>query len=235
MNRIPNAITNQAWRIAFVASGAAMLFGAPRHPEADAEESLRHELATMTSHDDWWLAHSFIVASTVLLAAGLWLAYASRSWPTVLRRALFATAVIVSLYVVETVFHLASAFDSDKLHHGDAAPVAFTHVGLSVVLYPVTGAAIAYLAARIFATAQLRRKPLALLGIGAGVLHAASIPLTLIFPDTEFTAVFAGAAILMALWSLGTGLTGLGRSNSVAAPTTPTTPTAVPVPLATAG
>jgi len=205
-----------------------MLIGAPRHPEADAEDSLRHELATMTSHDDWWLAHSFIVASTVLLAAGLWLAYACRSWPTALRRALGATAVIVSLYVVETVFHLASAIDSDELHHGDVAPVAFTHVGLSVVLYPITGAAIAYLSARIFGTVRLGRKPFALLGIGAGVLHAASIPLTLIFPDTEFTPVFAGAAILMALWALGTGVTGLGRSAAV-------TPTAVRVAEAPVG
>ena len=136
--------------------------GAPRHPESDSEDSLRHELATMTSHDDWVLAHSFVVASTLLLATGLWLAYHYRSWPTSLHRALFGTASIVSAYVVETVFHLASAVDSDELHHGDAAPVAFTHVGLSIVLYPVTGFAIAYLSARIFATVRLRRKPIAL-------------------------------------------------------------------------
>jgi hypothetical protein len=30
----------------------------------------------------------------------------------------------VSLYLVETVFHLAAAVDSDALHHGEAAPAA---------------------------------------------------------------------------------------------------------------
>jgi hypothetical protein len=213
-----NHVTTHAWRIAFVASGMAMLIGAPRHPESDAHDSLRHELATMTSHDDWWFAHSFVVASTVLLAAGLWFAYRFRSWPATLRRTLLITAMTVSAYVVETVFHLMSAVDSEELHHGDAAPVAFTHVGLSVVLYPLTGAAIAFLSARIFATVRLRRKPFALLGVAAGVLHALSVPLTLVFPETEFTPVFAGSAMLMAFWALGTGLVGLGR---VSAPLTP--------------
>jgi hypothetical protein len=213
-----NPLHARAWRLAFVASGVTMLIGAPRHPESDSEDSLRHELATMTSHDDWVLAHSFVVASTVLLAAGLWLAYRYKSWPTGLRRALFGTALVVSAYVVETFFHLASAVDSDELHHGDAAPVAFTHVGLSIVLYPVTGFAIAYLSARIFATVELRRKPIATLGIAAGVLHGLSVPLTMTFPDTEFTAVFAGAAMLLALWSVCTGVTGLGSVEIAPSP-----------------
>ena len=208
-----NRITSNAWRISFVASGVAMLIGAPRHPESDAADSLRHELATMTADDDWWFAHSFIVASTMLLATGLWLAHHNRNWPTTLRRTLMGTAIVVSAYVVETVFHLAAAVDSDALRHGDAAPVAFTHVGLSIALYPVTGVAIAALSAKIFATVRLRRKPFAVLGIAAGVLHALSVPLTVTFPDTEFSAVFAAAATTLGLWALATGVTGLGRTN----------------------
>jgi uncharacterized membrane protein YozB (DUF420 family) len=208
-----NRITNHAWRLAFVASGVAMLIGGPRHPDADAEDSLREELATMTAHDDWWLAHSFIVASTALLAIGLWLAHRHRSWPGSLRRALRITAVIVSAYLVETVFHLASAVDTDALRDGDAAPVAFTHVGLALVLYPLSGFAIAYLSAKIFTTVQLHRKPLAAIGVAAGTLHALSVPLTVAFPDTEFTLAFAGSAILLAGWALGTGLTGVGSSE----------------------
>jgi hypothetical protein len=213
-----NTLNARFWRIAFVASGVAMLIGAPRHPESESTDSLRHELATMTSHDDWVLAHSFVVASTLLLAAGLWLAYRYQSWPERLHRALFGTALVVSAYVVETIFHLASAVDSDELHHGDAAPVAFTHIGLSIVLYPMTGFAIAFLSAKIFATVQLRRKPIAVLGMAAGVLHGVSVPLTLTFPDTEFTAVFAGAAMLLALWSVGTGLAGMGRATTASSP-----------------
>jgi hypothetical protein len=32
---------------------------------------------------------------------------------------------VVSLYVLETVFHLGAVVDADALHEGGAAPVAF--------------------------------------------------------------------------------------------------------------
>ena len=210
--------TTHAWRIALAASGAALLTGGSRHPESDAKESLRQELATMTSHEDWWLAHSFVVASAVLLAIGLWLAHRQRRWPTKLRGTLFAAAVAVSLYVVETVFHLAAAVDSDALRNGDTAPVAFTHIGLAIVLYPVAGIALAVLSARIFTVVDLPRKPIALIGIAAGVSHALSVPLTVALPDTEFSPVFAGSAVLLAIWSVGLGIAGFGRAVTTQPP-----------------
>ena len=134
------------WRVALVLSGIAMLIGAPRHPESEASDGLRDELATMTADPDWVLAHVFVVASTLLLAVGLAAAYRTRAWPSRTRRALGVAAVVVSLYTVEAVFHLAAAVDSQALQHGDFAPVAFTHILLSVVLYPLTGVAVFALA-----------------------------------------------------------------------------------------
>ena len=46
------------------------------------------------------------------------------------------------LYLIEAVFHLAAVVDSDALARGDAAPVAFTHMGLALVLSPVAGLAV---------------------------------------------------------------------------------------------
>ncbi len=201
--------TTHAWRLAFVASGVAMVAEGRMHPDADAKESLRQELATMASDDSWVLAHSLIVLSTVLVAAGLWLADRSRSWPASTHRALRLAAIAVSIYVVETVFHLASKVDTASLGDGDVAPVAFTHIALSIVLYPLSGAAIAYLAAKILLSTPSVRWIVAVPGVAGGVLHARSVPLVLLFPDTELTAAFAGAAILIALWSIGTGLVGL--------------------------
>jgi low temperature requirement protein LtrA len=97
---------------------------------------LLDRLATMTADPAWVPAHALVVLSTVLLAAGLALAARHEAWPTA-QKALRVAVVAISLYLVETLFHLAAAVDSHALHHGQPAPVAFTHLGLSVLLYPV--------------------------------------------------------------------------------------------------
>ncbi len=135
------------WRLLFVAAGATMALGGPLHPESDAKDSLRDELATMTSGDTWVLSHSLIAIGTALLAIGLWSAYRSDAWPRSTRTALRVTAVTMSLYVIETIFHLASVVDSSALAAGDPAPIAFAHVGLALVLYPVSGLSFAWLSA----------------------------------------------------------------------------------------
>lgn len=215
-------LRTHGWRIALVASAATALMGGPMHPSADAEDGLLEELATMTAHPDWVPAHSLIMLSAVLLAIGLTAAYRGRSWPTA-HKAVGTAALAVSLYVVETLFHLAAAVDSDKLHHGEYAPVAFTHIGLSVILYPLAGIAIAYLASRQVMTWRGPRRITGVPGVVGGTLHAVAVPLTLALPAAELTPVFAGATVLIAVWSLTTGLAGAPR-QAVATPTaTPAT------------
>lgn len=210
------------WRLALIGSGTAMLIGGPMHPEADAEHPLREELAIMTAHPDWVPAHIFVVLSTVLLAVGLVAAYRQNAWPTA-HRALGIAAPAVMLYVVETVFHLAAAVDSHALHNGDRAPVAFTHVGLSVLLYPVAGLAIAYLASRQVVTWRGPRRIIGLPGVVGGLMHALSVPLVLAFPDTELTPLFAGSAVSLAVWALATGVAGAPRPAAVSATPQPVT------------
>ena len=208
-------IRTHGWRVALVLSGIAMLIGAPRHPESEASDGLRDELATMTVDPDWVFAHVFVVASTLLLAVGLAAAYRTSAWPSRTRRALGVAAVVVSLYTVEAVFHLAAAVDTQALQHGDFAPVASTHILLSVVLYPLTGVAVFALAALQLATWRGPRKLAALAGLAFGLLHFLSIPLTLLLPDTELAPVFAGAAISAAVWGIATGLVGAPREARI--------------------
>jgi hypothetical protein len=203
------------WRLALVASAVFLVLGGRMHPEADAEDSLREELATMTADDGWVTGHSLIVVSALLLALGLWTAYRQRVWPADVRRPLLIGAVAVSLYLVETVAHLSAAVDSDALAHGHAAPVAWTHVGLSSVLYPLSGVAIAYLAWRMGRAWGGWRRGLTGIGVAAGLLHALSVPLTILFPDAELSPAFAGAAMLIALWSLVTGILGAPQVTAV--------------------
>jgi len=196
------------WRLMLVASGVLLAAGGRMHPESDARDPLRQELATMTAADGWVPGHTLVVLSTILLAAGLWTALRGRAWPPPVTGALRLAAIAFSLYAVETVFHLAAAVDAHALAHGGAAPIAWTHIGLAVLLYPPAGLALAWLALTFGRAWRGPRRLIAVPGVVAGVLHAVSVPATVLFPDVEFTPVFAGAALLLALFSVATGLAG---------------------------
>ena len=205
----------QGWRLALLASGAALLAGGPMHPDSDASGSIREELATMTGDDMWVPGHTLVVAGTVLLVVGLWMARRRQVWPRTVDRPLAVAVVALSLYAVETVFHLAAVVDTHALHHGHAAPVAFTHLGLAAVLYPVSGLAVVYLAATLFRIQGGLRRAVAAFGVVGGLAHAVVVPLTFLSPDTEFTPLFAVAGVMLALWALGTAATGARAEKTV--------------------
>ncbi len=202
------------WRIPLVLSGITMAMGGSQHPEADAKDSMRDELATMTSSSTWVLSHTLITIGTALLAVGLIVAYRTRSWPASTRPALRIATIAMSLYVVETVFHLASVVDADALADGGAAPVAFAHIGLALLLYPISGITFAWLNIQLLRVVPLYVKVLGVVGVVAGLLHATSVPSTIIFPDAELSPMFAGAGMLFALWAFGIGVTGIGTSSN---------------------
>lgn len=205
------------WRLALLASGALVLAGGPMHPDSDASGSVREELAAMTADDLWVPGHALVVAGTVLLVVGLWLARRQQVWPRAADRPLALAVVALSLYAVETVFHLAAVVDSHALHHGHAAPVAFTHLGLAAVLYPLSGVAVVYLAATLARSQNGVRRLVALLGVVGGLAHAVVVPLTFLSPDTEFTPLFAVAGVALGLWALGTGATGARTEQTAVA------------------
>jgi hypothetical protein len=205
------------WRPLFVGAGVCMAAAGPLHPESDASGSTREELATMTAGDTWILSHAGVAFGTLLLAVGLWSALRSGTWPTATQRALRIAAIAVSAYVLETVMHLAAVVDREALAAGDPAPVAFSHLALALVLYPISGLAIAALSARLWGTVTAGHKVLAAIGVLAGLLHAVVVPLTMLAPDLETTPIFAAAGILLAAWSIGTGIAGIRERRPVAA------------------
>jgi hypothetical protein len=211
-----NVLRTHGWRIALAASAVAMLNGGRMHPESDGSDPLREELATMTADPDWVTGHALVVAATVLLVLGLRLTLRQEQWPTRVRRVIGMTSVVLAAYVIETVFHLAAVVDSAELASGGHAPVAMTHIWLAAVLYPASGLAIAYLADTLGRGWSRRRRVLAYVGVVAGLLHAASVPLTLVFPSAELSPVFAGAGVLIALWTVGLAV--------MPAPSLPTVP-----------
>lgn len=201
-------LRTQGWRLLLAASAIVMAAGGPQHPSSDASDPLRTELAVMTADDSWVPAHSLIVLSTVLFAAALWTVHRQRVWPTAVQRWLLVAAVAMTAYVVETVAHLAAVVDSDALADGHAAPIAFGHIGLASFLYPISGWAIVFLAVA-FGRAWIGwRRVVTVVGVVAGLVHAFSVPLTIVFPDAELTPMFAGASMGLALFCLGTAIAG---------------------------
>ena len=219
MTTSPNTSTARrfaGWRIALLGAGAAMLAGGALHPDADAKDSLREELAVMTADSLWVPGHTLLVIGTVLLAEGLWSARRRQVWPQAADRALAIATVALVLYAVETVVHLAAAVDSHALHHGDAAPIAFAHVGLGAVIYPISGLAVVYLSVTLAKFQHGIRRALVLIGVVGGLAHTVSVPLTLLFPDTEFSPVFAAAGVLLAVWAIALAGTGAPAQNTAA-------------------
>lgn len=202
----------RTWRPPLVAAGVVLLAGGGMHPDVDPAGPMTEDLAAMAADDAWVPGHALVLVSTVLLAAGLWGAVRSAAWPSTLRRPLRLAALAVSLYVVETVFHLFAFVDADTLHDGGFAPFAGAHVALSVVLYPLSGAAVAALGWATARATSGARRAVGGVAVVAGTLQALAVPFTVLLPDAENTPLFAGGAVLLAVWSVLTGLTGAPRT-----------------------
>ena len=209
------------YRLLLAASGLLLVAGGALHPDADPTGSISDDLAEMTADPSWTTGHALTAVSTVLLAAGLWSLHRRGGLPTRTSRALRVAAAAVSLYVVETVFHLAAGIDSDALAAGELAPVAGMHVLLSAVLYPVSGIALVLLGLALLRDGRGARRTLGLPLVVGGTLHAVAVPLVLLVPDADGSPLFAGGAVLLAVWSLLTAAAGVPVRTPAAAPRVP--------------
>ncbi|GAA1479278.1 hypothetical protein GCM10009623_37240 [Nocardioides aestuarii] len=206
----------RAWPFALIASGVLSAVGGGMHPEVAAEgNTAREELAVMTADASWVPGHSLLALGVALMLLGLWGARRSGRWPRA-DSALGVGVVVLALYLVEAVLHTAAAVDSENLAHGHSAPVALTHLGLAAFLYPLSGAAIVWMATAIGADWG-RLRVLSVVGIVGGTVHAVVVPLTLLLPDTETSPLFAVAGMSLSAWALVTGVMGLRGPSSARA------------------
>lgn len=204
------------WRILLVVSGVVAMAGGAMHPSAEVDGNVREDLAQMTAQDAWVPGHTMLAVGTALLALGLWSAWRRRAWPAEVLRPLLAAAVAFSLYTIETIVHTVAYVDSDALASGDSAPVAYTHLGLAAVLYPLSGLALTYLSVQIWKAGRPAHRVIAAVGVLGGLIHAASVPLTLLFPNDDVSALFPVAAVALTIWSVSLGL--IGFRSRVATP-----------------
>src|SRR5687768_7429016 len=115
-----------AWRIAFLAAGALILAGAPRHP--------RGSMAEMLAHHDWLMSHMLMVGAYVALTIGLVLFARVTDLSDGLRRWTRLAAASAALEVLEMAVHTAASVDAANLAAGHATPVLTTHLNMALVI-----------------------------------------------------------------------------------------------------
>ena len=77
-----------------------------------------------------------------------------------------------------------------------------THIALAAFLYPASGFAIASLSLDLARAWTGARRLIAVPGVVGGLVHAGTVPATLLLPEAEITPFFAVAGMSIALWTL---------------------------------
>lgn len=199
---------NLPWRGLVAAAGLLTFVGGSMHPQAPDGLGFEDELVHMMKSDQWVPGHGLLTIGAAMLLVGLVLIRRAGRWPEaagLLRYAIVATAV----YTAELVFHTAAVVDRDALVDGDFGPIITTHLALAFVAYPLFGVATALLGARFVRTWAAPMKPLAVLGIVAGIANGLAAPLVIGFQDPAFSPLFAIGGIGTAAFYLAAGLAGL--------------------------
>lgn len=120
------------WRVLFLAGGALILAGGPRHPQGT--------MAQMLAHPDWFIAHALMTAGFAAMLAGLVMLSRQPAQSDRMRRWTRYAAIATALQTFESVMHTASMVDGANLAAGASTPVLTTHLFLAVTLYPVFAA-----------------------------------------------------------------------------------------------
>jgi hypothetical protein len=111
------------YRPVLALSAVLAVAGGGPHPDADPAGSITDDLAELTADPSWVTGLALTAGSALLLPWALLALHRSGAGlPVPTARAVRLAAVAVSLYVLETLFHLAAVVDSAALAAGQLAP-----------------------------------------------------------------------------------------------------------------
>jgi hypothetical protein len=191
------------WRSLLALSGVIIFVVGPFHPRGDT-------MADMLGHPDWLWMHASLLFGFILLLIGLIVLQRSTAHPartaTWLKLAIAATA----LQSIEMVMHTVAYLDHAHLVAGESTPILTTHLRMSIVLYPVFGAAMIGLIIAGVRDRTLGSPWIAWLGILGAAAHGLAAPLVVgleipgadaLFPLLTALALWA---VLAAVWPVRT-------------------------------
>jgi hypothetical protein len=203
------------WRPLFVVGGLLWVMGGATHPSAPTDLSFNDNLAVMMEQDAWVPSHSLMAVGMTLILVGLVVVRRGGTFPVTSRLMTFAL-VAAALNVVEMVVHTMAFVDRQELAADEAAPIAFTHLGLALIAYPLLGVAVVLLALRLARESTLLRT-VAVIGVVGGAANALSVPLAAATGGNTFDFLFPVGAIGIAAWLVGVAAVGLAGRPTAAA------------------
>lgn len=185
------------WRALFVLGGLILLGVGPFHPRGET-------LAEMLGHPDWLWQHTGMLIGFLVLLMSLIVLRRSAALPARtalwLKRAIAATA----LQAFEMAVHAMAYVDHDHLVAGAPTPILTTHLWMSIVIYPLFGAAMIGLIVAGVRDRTLGSAWIAWLGILGATAHGLAAPLVV---GLDVPAHFLFALLtLFALWAVIAGL-----------------------------
>jgi hypothetical protein len=186
----------RSWRVCFVLSALFLLAGGPLHPDGT--------MAEMLAHPQWVPSHSLLLVGFVLLLAGL---IRFRHEVAVPRRTAWWLRVAMlgtGLQALEMALHTAAAVDHANLVAGRMTPVLTTHLWMSVIAYPIFGAAMIGLIVAAMRDRALGSPAIGWLGILGAAAHGAAAPLVVAAEILAARFLFP-LLLLLALWQIIVG------------------------------
>lgn len=209
------------WPWALAAGGVLGFAGGLLHPDMDPALSGPPVLAAWVGDPLWIPSHSLILAAAVLLLPGL-LGLAGSQVPLsrTARRAAWVAVAASILLVLESIPHLAAAFEESAVLAGQPTPFLTGHLIGAAVVYPLFGFSVAALA--LLSGRSLVHPIIGVLGaIGAVVWGVAPLAVGPLGIDA-LGVLFAGAQLWTA-WFVVVGVRALAlrRSPVLGAPAAP--------------
>ena len=184
----------EMWRGWFLAGGALIAVGGPRHPGGSMLE--------MLSHPDWFMAHALVMLGYGALLTGLLLFARTPANVPALRRWTKLAIAGTGLMTLEMAVHTAAMVDAGHLAAGHSTPVLTTHLAMSVLFYPIFG-----ITSALFMIAAARRRAIgspafAWLGVAGTLCNGIAPILVGVFGMMQARILFAfvmGVALWMVL------------------------------------
>ena len=164
-----------AWRGLFLAGGLLIAIGGPMHPMGPMVE--------MLAHPDWLMAHALVTAGFTAMLAGLMVFAREARHPAQVVRWTRYLLMATVVQTVDYVIHTAAMVDAGHLAAGHSTPVLTTHMMLSVIAYPLFGAALIGFILAVTRARAIGSKWIAWLGLLGAAGHGLSTPMTAMFGD----------------------------------------------------
>lgn len=179
-------------RLCLALTGIFILAGGPRHPGGT--------MAEMLAHPDWVMAHLLMLGGFISFGAALFQLQRGSNGRTTARWVGLAAAATV-LQAIEMAVHTASVVDVERLVAGHATPVLTTHLWMSILIYPVFGAATAGFIVTAARERRVASPAIAWLGVAGVLAHGLAAPLVVGF-ELLWARILFPAVVLFAFWSI---------------------------------